>query len=171
MVKPKKHEEGLVADFFLGALNDRYGFSYETHLVHSETTRVDARGVSPVPGELPIDLQVTYADNGLPHEGGSILGRQFRSVGNIIDLTTPYDIAAAIDRKQSRYPEEISENLVLIVWKTKSCLVDPRGMGWNESGIQFRGCYFVCLPGGGQSGQLLTLKPIVDSVGKRYVLG
>lgn len=171
MVKPKKHEERLVADFFLSALNEKFGFSYATHVEHGEDTRVDARGLSHVPGELPLELQITYADNGLPHEGGSILGRQFRSVGNIIDLTTPYDIAAAIDRKQQRYPREVAARLVLLVWKTKSCLVDPRGTGWNEEGIWFRGCYFICLPGGGQPGQVLTLKPIADSEGTRYDLG
>lgn len=168
MIKPKKREEELVTDFFLHAFNAQHGFSYETQVIHSEETRVDTRGVSRVPGQLPIDFQVTYADNGLPHEGGSILGRQFRSVGNIIDLTTPYDIAAAIERKQSRYEEEVAEGLVLLVWKTKSCLVDPRGMGWNNEGIRFRACYFVCLPGSGQPGQVLTLKPLVDAAGKEY---
>lgn len=166
----KKREEELVTDIFLRALNARYGLSYGTEVVRSESTRVDTRGLSPVPGEPPIDFQVTYADNGLPHAGGAILGHNFRASGNIVDLTTPYDIAAAIERKQSRYSPAEAAELVLIVWKTKSCLVDPRGMGWNEGSIGFRGCYFVCLPGGGQAGQVLTLKPMRDGSGKAYAI-
>lgn len=168
MMRPKKREEELVTDMFLAAFNARHGFSYETTVVDSEATRVDTRGLSMVPGELPLDFQVTYADNGLPHEGGTILGRGFRHSGNIIDLTTPYDIAAAIDKKQHRYGTEVSSQLILLVWKTRSCLVDPRGMGWNEDSIAFRACYFVCLPGKGAESQVLTLKPLRDASGREY---
>jgi|GEM_PF-7062076 len=168
MLTSKKREEELVTDIFLREFNARNGFSYETLVVMSEATRVDTRGISAVPGELPLDFQVTYADNGLPHEGGSVLGRGFRLPGTIVDLTTPYDIAAAVDRKQQRYGDAVSSRLILLVWKTRSCLVDPRGTGWNEDKIRFRACYFVCLPGKGVESQVLALKPLRDEEGREY---
>jgi hypothetical protein len=167
-MRTKKHEEEIVTEVFLNAFNEKYKTHYRTHIVDSELTRIDTQGISPVPGELPLNIQVTYADNGMPHEGGSILSRKFNPKTNIIDLTTPYDIAAAIERKQSRYETEVSRDLILLIWKTKSCLVDPRGMGWNESGIEFRACYFVCLPGSGTPGQVITLKPLRDESGNVY---
>lgn len=170
MQTQKKREELLVTELFLAHLNERYGTAYLGESVASESTRVDARGVS-VHGEPAIDIQVTYADNGLPHEGGSVLGRKFRAhAGNVIDLTTPYDIAAAIERKQSRYGKEECERLVLLIWKTRSCLVEPEGINWNAESIWFKGCYYVCLPGGGTPGQVVTLKPMVAKDGTRYQL-
>lgn len=170
MQSQKKREELLVTELFLMRLNERYGTGYLGEAVPSESTRVDSRGVS-VRGEPAIDIQVTYADNGLPHEGGSVLGRRFRAhAGNVVDLTTPYDIAAAIERKQGRYGKEDCEKLVLLIWKTRTCLVEPEGVDWNEEGIWFRGCYYVCLPGGGTPGQVVTLKPMIAPDGTPYAL-
>ena len=117
------------------------------------------------------DFQVTYADNGLPHVGGAVLGRKFRpGIESIVDLTTPYDIAAAIERKQSRYTEQEASRLVLLIWKTKSCIVEPKGVHWNEQGIWFKGCYFACLPGSGTPGQVIALKPLVTKDGRRLAV-
>ena len=170
MPTQKKREELLVTELFLTHLNERYGTRYVGESVPSEATRVDARGVS-LQGEPPIDVQVTYADNGLPHEGGSVLGRKFRAhMSNIVDLTTPYDIAAAIERKQERYGEEVCSRLVLLIWKTRTCIIEPEGIDWNAESIWFRGCYYVCLPGGGVPGQVVTLKPMTAPDGTPYAL-
>lgn len=167
----KKREELLVTEMLLRRMNERFGTHYIPESVPSESTRLDVRARSPVDGEPLIDFQVTYADNGLPHEGGAVLGRNFRThSGNVIDLTTPYDIAAAIERKQDRYGEEASRKLVLLIWKTKSCIIDPAGLDWNTEGMWFKGCYFVCLPGGGTPGQIVTLKPMVAQDGTSYEL-
>ncbi len=167
----KKREELLITDFFLAKLNAAYGTHYAGEAVYNEHTRIDTRGRSAAPNEPPLNFQVTYADNGLPHEGGSVLGRNFRrNAGNVIDLTTPYDIAAAIERKQERYGRATCEQLVLLIWKTKSCIIDPRGLGWDQEKIWFRGCYFVCLPGGGMPGQVIALKPMTGRDGIAYEL-
>jgi hypothetical protein len=171
MQTTKKHEELLVTEMFIARLNARYGTLYQAEAVASEDTRIDTRGQSVLPNEPAIDFQVTYADNGLPHEGGAVLGRKFRAhAGNIIDLTTPYDVAAAIARKQDRYGKEASEDLVLLIWKTKSCLIDPEGLGWKSESIWFKGCYFLCLPGGGTPGQIVTLKAMHGPDGMSYDL-
>jgi hypothetical protein len=167
----KKREEMLITSFFLQKLNETHGTHYVAELVDSEQTRVDTRGRSAVSGEHSIAFQVTYADNGLPHEGGAVLGRNFRThAGNVVDLTTPYDVAAAIERKQDRYGMETASRLVLLIWKTKSCIIDPKGLGWEHENIWFRGCYYVCLPGGGTPGQVTTLKPMVAADGSVYDL-
>lgn len=171
MPTTKKHEELLVTEFFLSKLNERYGTRYIPQAVSSESTRLDTRGVSDLATEPVLDFQVTYADNGLPHEGGAVLGRRFRaSAANVIDLTTPYDVAAAIARKQDRYGERVAAHLVLLIWKTKSCIIDPEGVDWKQENIWFRGCYFICLPGGGTPGQIVTLKPAVGASGTSYAL-
>lgn len=171
MEETKKREELLITDFFLAKLNAAYGTQYAPEGIYNEHSRIDTRGRSARPDEPVIDFQVTYADNGLPHQGGSVLGRNFRAnAGNVVDLTTPYDIAAAIERKQERYGRETCARLVLLIWKTKSCLIDPRGLGWQTDRIWFRGCYFVCLPGGGMPGQVITLKPMSAGAGAVYDL-
>lgn len=169
MPTTKKREELLVTEFFLMKLNEQFGTRYAGETIASEQTRIDTRGTSDVPGEGVLDFQVTYADNGLPHEGGAVLGRSFRShAGNVIDLTTPYDVAAAIERKQERYGDGVASHLVLLIWKTKSCIIDPKGIGWHTENIKFKGCYYVCLPGGGMPGQVTTLKPITTDTGIVY---
>lgn len=169
MQTTKKREELLVTQMFLAHLNERFGTRYIAESVASEQTRIDTRGRSSEVGEPILDFQVTYADNGLPHEGGAILGRNFRThAGNVVDLTTPYDIAAAIERKQDRYGKETAGRLILLIWKTKTCLIDPKSLGWKADHIWFRGCYYVCLPGGGEPGQVETLKPLVMPDGTRY---
>lgn len=171
MISTKKHEEGLVTEMFLNKLNEKYGTSYKMEAVFDENTKIDTRGISAVLTEHHIDFQVTYADNGLPHEGGGVLGKHFRPSGkNVIDLTTPYDIAAAIARKQERYSKEEAADLVLLIWKTKSCLIVPDGQDWNVESIWFNGCFFVCLEGGGTPGQIVTLKPYVAQDGTTYEL-
>lgn len=165
----KKHEEELVTQIVLDALNEHMGTSYVPRVVMNEDTKVDTQGISSAPGEPVIDFQVTYADNGLPHEGGAVLSRNFRGpAAHVIDLTTPYDIAAAIERKQSRYTQEEAERLVLLIWKTKTCLIDPKGIDWNVDSIWFRACYFACLPGNGVPGQVVALKPLCLPDGRLF---
>ena len=167
MLTTKKREEELVTAFVLRTLNERNGTAYRAEAVQSEHTPVDTRGVSDAPEEEPIDFQVTYADNGLPHQGGAVLGKKFRaSAISVVDLTTPYDIAAAIERKQSRYTAKEAARLVLLIWKTKSCIVAPKGVHWNVHDIAFKACYFACLPGSGTPGQVIAIKPLVTRNGK-----
>lgn len=155
----------------LERINEQYHTQYAAHIVPSEHTRVDSQGISSVSNEEPLQFQVTYADNGLPHEGGSVLGKRFRGASKqIIDLTTPYDVAAAIARKQEHYGKKEAEKLILIIWKTKSCIIEPTGVDWQEDRIWFQGCYFVCLPGGGTPGQIVTIKPYRSKGGQQYLI-